>query len=55
LSDREGIVEKNTIQQENEKKAYEKPVLLKHGNLKDLTATSMGSVGKGPVLGCTRF
>ena len=39
-----------------EKQAYEKPMLTKHGHLKDVTAADrLGSKKIGSVLGCTRF
>jgi len=41
-----------------EKKTYEKPLLRKHGNLKEITAfqQKIGSAGgKGGGLGCTRL
>jgi hypothetical protein len=38
------------------KQQYAKPILVKHGKLKDVTAVKVGSAGgKGPVLGCTRL
>jgi len=48
----EAVMKKEKIQVE--KQAYEKPALIKHGELKDVTAN--GTVKKAPVgLGCTRF
>jgi len=48
-----GAMEKERILVENEKQAYEKPVLTKHGKLRDVT----GQVSSKTVfsLGCTRF
>ena len=38
------------------KQQYAKPILVKHGKLRDLTAGKMGSSGgKGTILGCTRL
>ena len=45
---------KKNIQAENEKQAYEKPVLTKHGKLNDITAFT-GSPKDSNFLGCTRF
>jgi hypothetical protein len=42
----------------NQKETYAKPLLTKHGNLKDITSTvKVGSSGRKPVeaLGCTRM
>jgi len=47
-------MEKEKVQVE--KQAYEKPVLKKHGDLKDITAIEKLGSPKGPgPLGCTRF
>ncbi|MBW1785835.1 MAG: lasso RiPP family leader peptide-containing protein [Deltaproteobacteria bacterium] len=47
-------MENEKIRVGNEKQAYEKPALTKHGKLKDVTAD--GTVRKTDVvLGCTRF
>ena len=43
----EGTVKKE--KEQIEKKKYEKPVMTKHGQLKDVTA------GKTLILGCTRI
>ena len=38
-----------------DKHAYEKPVLTKHGNLKEVTAETRFGSPKEYALGCTRF
>jgi hypothetical protein len=48
------VMEKQKIQVD--KQAYEKPVLTKHGRLKDVTvAERIGSPQNAGSLGCTRF
>jgi hypothetical protein len=50
-------VEKKNMKVDGGRKAqYTRPVLVKHGKLKDLTAVKVGSAGgKVPPLGCTRL
>lgn len=46
-------MKKERGKKELKKVKYLKPVLTKHKKLRDITATSIGSPGKG--LGCTKF
>ena len=57
ITQREGAMDKENIRVENEKQAYEKPELTKHGQLKDVTAERVGSPKSmgGGLLGCTRY
>jgi len=54
----EAAVEKKDMKVDGgRKQQYAKPILVKHGKLKDLTAGIVGSAGgkAAPVLGCTRL
>ncbi|MBW1788871.1 MAG: lasso RiPP family leader peptide-containing protein [Deltaproteobacteria bacterium] len=48
-------MEERKNQVDSSKKVYEKPVLSKHGNLKEVTGHGLLATKKSNSLGCTRF
>lgn len=47
--------ERHMNEQNEDKESYSKPVLVKYGNLKDITrGSAQNNVDSGIILGCTR-